>query len=118
MGVAPSILFGCYRLRGEDAHCHGLREPSARGGEVVRAFCQLLSSNDEGVDTIEGEGEKNPEQRRHEEAAQDGSDGMEIEEAGWGLLRGPGWGGGVLLHGRELHRVHLDSEDESSDLVR
>ena len=77
------------------------------------ASFRLLSSNDEGVDAVEREGEKDPKQRRHEEAAQDGADGMEVEEAGWVLLGGPGWGGGVLLHGCELHRIHLDSEDES-----
>lgn len=79
-----------------------------RGGEV-RAVRQLLGGNDKGVDAVQGEGEENPQQRRHEETAEYGTDGMEVEEMSWGLLRGGGPKRigitGTGLGAREVHRI-------------
>lgn len=51
----------------------------------------LLCGYYEGIDAVDGECKKDPEQRRHEKAAYDGANGMKVEVLVRGSLGRPCW---------------------------
>lgn len=110
MGVAAGISSGCYRAGRWDAQLRYLSHDrrsvalsgsvKARslgwclwsplgnvvvpGARVARRSVALVSAQDHGVDHVDAGGESCPEQGRQEKAANDGANGVGLEEAWFG----------------------------------
>lgn len=61
-------------------------------------------TGDQGIDAVESQGQKDPEERREEDAAQDGDEGVGQQEiCGGGAVRGSG---GAVVGRVERRHVH------------